>query len=93
MFLEVVGNNVHVLYAQITWRIIPISSYYVAFSGPVPGGTSQRLFTIGNGVTTRHDGVYYPNPPPSTGVDYRVFIRVYSGINVSKTVEMGGGRG
>ena len=61
----------------------------MAFSGDVTGGTSQRRFTIGTGTATSHNGITYPNPPPSTGVNYRVFIRVYSGIDVSQRV-MGG---
>ena len=58
----------------------------MVFSGSV--SNPRRSFTIGTGTTTQHNGTKYPNPPPFTCVDYRVFIRVYSGIDVSQTVEM-----
>ena len=56
----------------------------MVYSGPVP--TAQASFIIGTGVPSQHNGITYPNPPPSIGVDYRVFVRVYSGVDVSQSV-------
>ena len=61
-------------------------SYYVAFVGNY---SQQRrtLFIIGNGSTTRDSsGTIFTNPPPEAGVDYYVFIRLYSDIDVSQSV-------
>ena len=57
------------------------SSYYVAFSGNEP--RVQTSFIIGDGMTRKVGNDYFPNPPPETGVNYQVFIRVYSQIDVS----------
>ena len=57
------------------------SSYYVAFRGDSQRGRTS--FTIGDGVMTTDGSTTFTNPRPETGVDYYVFIRLYSGIDVS----------
>ena len=68
-------------------RYVIFFSYYVTYYGDarrVP--TSGTTITIGdNVVTTDGSGTRFTNPPPEVGVDYYVFIRLYSGFNVSQT--------
>ena len=51
------------------------------------GNVTQPLrntFVIGDGIpTTDGMGKTFTNPPPDVGVNYYVFIRLYSSIDVS----------
>ena len=52
---------------------------------------SATTIIIGNnGVSTVGDTTF-TNPPPEVGVDYYVFIRLYSNLDVSQGEEGGGG--
>ena len=42
------------------------------------------MFIIGDNSTTIDGRTTYTNPPPEAGVDYYVFIRLYSDIDVSQ---------
>ena len=68
--------------------VIYYFSYYVAFVG----NAAQQLrntFIIGDDVpTTDGMGKIFTNPPPAAGVNYYVFIRLYSSINVSIRAEL-----
>ena len=65
--------------------LVLIFSYYVAFVG----NASQQLqttFVIGNGSSTSDGTTTFTNPPPVIGDDYYVFIRLYSSIDVSRSI-------
>ena len=61
-----------------------VCRYYVTYSGNF---RQQRrsMFIIGDGTTTTDGTTTFTNPPPETGVNYYVFIRLYSDIDVSQT--------
>ena len=50
------------------------------------GDANRQLstFIIGDGTMTSDGTTTFTNPPPDTGVNYYVFIRLYSSIDVSK---------
>ena len=54
----------------------------MAFAGraSVQSGTT---FNVGDGITRPYDNTMYPNPALETGVDYYVFVRLFSSIDVS----------
>ena len=57
-------------------------SYYVAYYGDI----RQQLrstFIIGDNTVTTDGTTIYTNPPPEIRVNYYVFIRLYSSIDVS----------
>ena len=58
-------------------------SYYVAYAGDA-GQQLRSTFVIGDNSVTRNGSMTFTNPPPETGVNYYVFIRLYSAIDVSQ---------
>ena len=63
-----------------------IFSYYVAYAGDAgdDGRQAPSTFIIGDGIVTNDGTTTFTNPPPETGVNYYVFIRLYSAIDVSQ---------
>ena len=53
--------------------------YYV--TATFPADMDDTSFTVGDGTTTEYNGIVYENANLQTEVNYRIFIRVYSGVD------------